>query len=208
MLDLDLCRQVASHDRWADVFGSGPAEEKCLRRPCGYLVGIASGKWAAIGLGPSKARASVNASPAMSPAPAHDSRSGWFATPFLWGSFIPDFPPVYPGAFALPLNVLKSLSLKGPDSRYEPLVAWRGLRRPRQALSTSLLEGRRRHTFFSNTSLRWSYQISGSRETTGPKLAQLSCDIHVRLGHQTKSRVARPVCLKVGYPLDSGDPKM
>ena len=29
------------------------------------------------------AGASVNASPAMSPPPAHDSKSGWFATPFL-----------------------------------------------------------------------------------------------------------------------------
>ena len=45
------------------------------------------------------ASASVNASPAMSPSPAHDSRSAWFATPSLWGSFIPNSPPVYPGAF-------------------------------------------------------------------------------------------------------------
>ena len=45
------------------------------------------------------ASASVNASPAMSPSPAHDSRSAWFATPSLWGSFIPYSPPVYPGAF-------------------------------------------------------------------------------------------------------------
>jgi hypothetical protein len=45
------------------------------------------------------ASASVNASPAMSPPPPHDSRSAWFATPSLWGSFIPNSPPVYPGAF-------------------------------------------------------------------------------------------------------------
>ena len=45
------------------------------------------------------ASASVNASPAMSPPPAHDSRSTWFTTPSLWGSFLPDSPPVYPGAF-------------------------------------------------------------------------------------------------------------
>jgi hypothetical protein len=53
------------------------------------------------------AGAPANASPAMSPPPARDSRSGWFATPFLWGSCIPDFLPVYPGAFApsaLPLS--------------------------------------------------------------------------------------------------------
>jgi len=34
--------------------------------------------------------ASVYASPGTSRHPAQDSRSGWFATPFLWGSFIPD----------------------------------------------------------------------------------------------------------------------
>ena len=38
------------------------------------------------------ASASVNASPALSPAPAHDSRSAWFATPSLWGSFYPRLP--------------------------------------------------------------------------------------------------------------------
>ena len=31
---------------------------------------------------------------------AQDSRSRWFATPFLWGSFIPDYTPVYPDACA------------------------------------------------------------------------------------------------------------
>ena len=45
------------------------------------------------------ASASVNASAAASPPPPHDSRSAWFATPSLWGSFIPNSPPVYPGAF-------------------------------------------------------------------------------------------------------------
>ena len=38
------------------------------------------------------ASASVNASPALSPPPAHDSRSTWFATPSSWGSFLPDSP--------------------------------------------------------------------------------------------------------------------
>ncbi len=48
------------------------------------------------------ARASVNASPASSWTPTHDSRSGWIATPFLCGSFIRSFPPVYPGARSVP----------------------------------------------------------------------------------------------------------
>ena len=54
------------------------------------------------------ASASVNASPATSPSPAHDSRSAWFATPSLWGSFIPDSPPVYPGAFGLSLYPIRA----------------------------------------------------------------------------------------------------
>ena len=44
--------------------------------------------------------ASVYASPGTSRHPAQDSRSRWFATPFLWGSFIPDCTPVYPDACA------------------------------------------------------------------------------------------------------------
>jgi hypothetical protein len=46
--------------------------------------------------------ASVNASPAVLPPPAHDSKSGWFATPFLCGSFIRYSMPVSPGAFPDP----------------------------------------------------------------------------------------------------------
>ena len=40
--------------------------------------------------------ASVYASPGTSRHPAQDSRSRWFAIPFLWGSFLPDYTPVYP----------------------------------------------------------------------------------------------------------------
>ena len=40
--------------------------------------------------------ASVYTSPGTSRHPAQDLRSRWFATPFLWGSFIPDCTPVYP----------------------------------------------------------------------------------------------------------------
>jgi hypothetical protein len=42
--------------------------------------------------------ASVYASPAASRQPVQNSRSGWFATPFLQDSFILYFMPVYPGA--------------------------------------------------------------------------------------------------------------
>jgi hypothetical protein len=44
--------------------------------------------------------ASVYTSPGTSRHPAQDSRSRWFATPFLWGSLIPDCTPVYPDACA------------------------------------------------------------------------------------------------------------
>src|SRR3954447_19784252 len=42
--------------------------------------------------------ASVNASMAALRLAMHDSRSGWFATPFLYDSFIHYSTPVYPGA--------------------------------------------------------------------------------------------------------------
>src|SRR5260370_12799567 len=48
----------------------------------------------------SPVNASVYTSPGTSRHPAQDSRSRWFATPFLWGSFIPDCTPVYPDACA------------------------------------------------------------------------------------------------------------
>ncbi len=41
----------------------------------------------------------VNASPMVLPPSAHDSGPGWFAIPFLCGSFIRNSMPVYPGAF-------------------------------------------------------------------------------------------------------------
>ena len=44
--------------------------------------------------------APVSASPVALRQLAHDSGSGWFATPFLCGSFIRDSEPVYPGAFS------------------------------------------------------------------------------------------------------------
>ena len=63
------------------------------------------------------ASASVNASPAMSPSPAHDSRSAWFATPSLWGSFIPNSPPVYPGAFGQPAASGHFTDIQGVEIR-------------------------------------------------------------------------------------------
>src|SRR5215831_17136544 len=40
----------------------------------------------------------LNASSASFPPPSHGSGSGWFATPFLYDSFIHYFTPVYPDA--------------------------------------------------------------------------------------------------------------
>ena len=44
--------------------------------------------------------APVNASMAASRLATHDSGSGWFATPFLYDSFIHNSTPVYPGALS------------------------------------------------------------------------------------------------------------
>ena len=46
------------------------------------------------------AYAPVNASMAASRLATHDSGSGWFATPFLYDSFIHNSTPVYPGALS------------------------------------------------------------------------------------------------------------
>src|SRR6185369_11404738 len=78
---------------------AGPGSNSRLRsRQCGLPVastrsapGIRFSK-----LDSSPVDASVYASPGASRHPAQDSRSRWFATPFLWGSFIPDYTPVYP----------------------------------------------------------------------------------------------------------------
>jgi hypothetical protein len=55
------------------------------------------------------ASASVYAWRAASRRPAQDSRSGWFATPFLQDSFILYFMPVYPGASGCPHSVPHSV---------------------------------------------------------------------------------------------------
>jgi len=78
---------------------AGPAGNSRLRsRQCGLPVvstrsapGLRFSK-----LDSSPVGASVYTSPGTSRHPAQDSRSRWFATPFLWGSFIPDCTPVYP----------------------------------------------------------------------------------------------------------------
>jgi hypothetical protein len=43
----------------------------------------------------------------------HDSGPGWFATPFLYDSFIHNSTPVYPGVLRI-LLVLRSLLLRMP----------------------------------------------------------------------------------------------
>ncbi len=78
---------------------AGPDVNSRLRfRQCGLPVastrsapGIRFSK-----LDSSPVDASVYTSPGPSRRPAQDMRSRWFATPFLWGSFIPDCTPVYP----------------------------------------------------------------------------------------------------------------
>ncbi len=50
---------------------------------------------------------SVYASNVASRRRPQDSRSRWFATPSLWGSFIPDSLPVYPGAHNFLLAIRK-----------------------------------------------------------------------------------------------------
>ena len=84
-----------------DYAGPG-GDSRCRFRQCGLPVactrsapGIRFSK-----LDSSPVDASVYTSPGASRRPAQDLRSRWFATPFLWGSFIPDCTPVYPDACA------------------------------------------------------------------------------------------------------------
>src|ERR1019366_10269746 len=92
---------------------AGSAENSRLRsRQCGLPVRSTR---SASGLRFSKLNsrpvdASVYASPGTSRHPAQDSRSRWFATPFLWGSFLPDCTPVYPDDCAPSLSRLRMKS--------------------------------------------------------------------------------------------------
>ena len=60
------------------------------------------------------------ASPVALRSPAPDSGSGWCATPFLYGSFIRDSMPVYPGAFDLsPFSgLLKGVAAAHPKRNF------------------------------------------------------------------------------------------
>jgi hypothetical protein len=82
---------------------AGPDENSRLRfRQCGLpVVSTRSAPGTRFSkLDSSPVDASVYTSPGTSRHPAQDSRSRWFATPFLWGSFIPDCTPVYPDVCA------------------------------------------------------------------------------------------------------------
>ena len=61
-----------------------------------------------------------NASARSLPPPSHGSRSGWFATPFLYDSFIHYFTPVYPDAIQArmptPLAELNLISSTSPST--------------------------------------------------------------------------------------------
>jgi hypothetical protein len=83
---------------WLLDYARPDGNSRCRFRQCGLPVastrsapGIRFSK-----LDSSPVDASVYASPGTSRHPAQDSRSRWFATPFWWGSFIPDCTPVYP----------------------------------------------------------------------------------------------------------------
>ena len=78
---------------------AGPDENsRCRFRQCGLPVGsIRSAPGIRFSkLDSSPVDASVYTSPGPSRRPAQDSRSRWFAIPFLWGTCIPDCTPVYP----------------------------------------------------------------------------------------------------------------
>ena len=64
--------------------------------------------------------APVNASPTVSPPPAHDSGSGWIAGPFPCGSFIRDSLPVYPGA----IRSFRILSSRKSGGRHMSIMWW------------------------------------------------------------------------------------
>ena len=62
-----------------------------------------------------------NASGASLPPPPHGSGSGWFATPFLYDSFIHYFTPVYPDA-----SRPGGLSYLRANSRVTMMAVWMG----------------------------------------------------------------------------------
>ena len=51
--------------------------------------------------------APINASMVALRLATHDSEPGWFATPFLYDSFIHDSTPVYPGALRILIETSK-----------------------------------------------------------------------------------------------------
>ena len=83
---------------WLSDYAGSDGNSRLRSRQCGLPVASTR---SASGLRFSKLNsrpvdASVYASPGTSRHPAQDSRSRWFAIPFLWGSFLPDCTPVYP----------------------------------------------------------------------------------------------------------------
>jgi hypothetical protein len=69
--------------------------------------------------------ASIYASPGTSRHPAQDSRSRWFATPFLWGSFIPDYTPVYPDDCACLRARLVKIRGRSTRRSFRTVRTWR-----------------------------------------------------------------------------------
>jgi hypothetical protein len=77
---------------WTLALPCPPVLPSALLNCVGTLVAIISQ------LDTQPASAPVNASRPISRLATHDSGSGWLATPFLYGSYIHDSMPVYPGA--------------------------------------------------------------------------------------------------------------
>src|SRR5487761_534433 len=88
------------------AFPGPPVLPSALLNCVGTLVAIISQ------LDTQPACAPVNASRPILRLATHDSGSGWLATPFLYGSYIHDSMPVYPGALNKLLNIAKSTSPK------------------------------------------------------------------------------------------------
>ena len=80
----------------------------------------------------------ANASSASLPPPSHGSGSGWFATPFLYDSFIHYFTPVYPDAIQIvnlrpivnrPVIAVRAFAGASADARRRESEVPFGLRR-------------------------------------------------------------------------------
>jgi hypothetical protein len=87
--------------------------------------------------------ASVNASPAMSPPPAHDSRSAWFATPSLVGLLHPRLPAGLSRRFLTAAHLTKRSRLGAALTGHGPLNPGPPEQGERNGTSPENMTGRR-----------------------------------------------------------------